>query len=51
MDYEKELRRIFSKATRDCRDHPEKSLNIRKVTLVYDLEELEEKEKEIKRLV
>jgi hypothetical protein len=51
MNYEAELRKIFSKCTRECRDDPSKELNIRKITLVYDLEELEEKEKEIKRLV
>lgn len=50
FDYETELRNIFSKATEKSRKG-EETLEIKKVTLVYNIDKLEAKEHEIKGVI
>jgi len=50
IDYEEELKKIFKDATEKARSGQE-VLEVKKITLVYDIEELEEKEHEINGLI
>ena len=50
VDYKKELTKLVSRCTKDSREQ-KKDLNIQKITLVYDIDELEHQEHGIAHII